>query len=131
MNQKKFPQLPDAELDVMMTLWQRGEPSLVSDIHQDLQQRRKCTKPAVHILLDRLAAKDFVRIDVVETPIAYKLVTALVSEQDYCAAASETFLTKICRGSWKRLIANLVDAGEISGDDLEEIARIIGQKGQE
>ena len=130
MNKKKFTQLPDAELDVMMVLLQRGEPSLVSDIHHDLQSKRTCTKPAVHILLDRLAAKDFVRVDVVQTPIAYKLVTPLVTEEDYCASASENFLTKICRGSWKRLIANLVDAGEISQDDLEEIARIVNRKGE-
>lgn len=130
MNHTKIPPLPDAELDVMMILWQRSEPSLVSDIHKELQQRRKCTKPAVHILLDRLAAKGFVRIDVVETPIAYKLVTALVPEEDYCTQASETFLAKICRGSWKRLIANLVSAGKISEEDLAEIARIVEEKGK-
>ncbi len=118
-------QLPDAELDVMMVLWQRGEPSSVPEIYKDLQQKRTCSKPAVHILLDRLADKGFVRIDVVESPVTYKRITALVKEEDYCREASETFLEKICRGRWQRLITGLVQAGEISEADLEEIARIV------
>ena len=46
--------LPDAELDVMRALWAIGEPCVVGDIHREMQKERKCTKPAVHILVDRL-----------------------------------------------------------------------------
>ena len=117
--------LPDAELDVMRVLWERGEPSLVSDIHADLQERRPCTKPAVHILLDRLAQKGFVRIDVIERPISYKQITALVSEEEYCSAASEHLINKLYHGSWKHFIASLVDNGEITSADIDEITAII------
>ena len=125
---KPMISLPDAELDVMRVLWERGEPSLVSDIHADLQERRPCTKPAVHILLDRLAQKNFVRIDVFEKPVNYKLITPLVTEEEYCSAASEGFINKLFHGSWKHLIANLVDSGEISSADIEEITAIINSK---
>lgn len=130
MGENKRIQLPDAELDVMMVLWQRGEPSSVPDIHRDLQERRPCTRPAVHILLDRLAAKGFVQVDVVDSPVTYKRITALVTEEEYCQAASESFVEKICRGRWQRLIATLVQAGEITDEDLEEIARIVNRKGE-
>ena len=130
MGENKRIQLPDAELDVMMVLWQRGEPSSVPEIYRDLQEKRTCSKPAVHILLDRLADKGFVRIDVVETPVTYKRITALVTEEEYCQAASESFVEKICRGRWQRLIATLVQAGEITDEDLEEIARIVNRKGE-
>ena len=126
----KKTQLPDAELDVMMVLWHRGEPSSVPDIHKDLQSKRPCTRPAVHILLDRLAAKGFVKVEVVETPVTYKRITALVTEEEYCLSASESFVEKICRGRWQRLIATLVQAGKITDDDLEEIAQIVNKKGE-
>lgn len=125
---KRIETLPDAELDVMRVLWERKEPSLVSDIHADLQNKRKCTKPAVYILLDRLAQKQFVRIDVIDKPISYKLITPLITEEEYCTAASEGFINKLFHGSWKHLIANLVDSGEISSADLDEIAEIINGK---
>ncbi|MBQ7499832.1 MAG: BlaI/MecI/CopY family transcriptional regulator [Clostridia bacterium] len=128
---KKIVSLPDAELDVMKVIWRRGEPSLVSDIHADLQETRKCTKPAVHILLDRLAKKEFVRIDVVDKPIQYKLITPLVSEEEYCSAASEGFINKLFNGNWRRLVANLVDSGEISSANIDEIAAIINSKADE
>ncbi|MBQ8642311.1 MAG: BlaI/MecI/CopY family transcriptional regulator [Clostridia bacterium] len=130
MGETKKTHLPDAELDVMMALWQRGEPSSVSDIHRDLQAKRTCSKPAVHILLDRLAAKGFVQVEVVDTPVTYKRITALVTEEEYCLSASESFVEKICRGRWQRLIATLVQAGEITDDDLEEIAQIVNRKGE-
>ena len=128
---KKTMTLPDAELDVMSVLWDRGEPSLVSDIHADLQKKRTCTKPAVHILLDRLAQKGFVRIDVIDKPITYKLITPLVSEAEYCTSASEGFINKLFHGSWKHLVASLVDSGEISADDIEEITEIINSKSKD
>lgn len=130
MGDTKRTQLPDAELDVMMVLWQRGEPSSVPDIHRELQEKRPCTRPAVHILLDRLAAKGFVQVETVDTPVTYKRITALVTEEDYCLSASESFVEKICRGRWQRLIATLVQAGEITDKDLEEIARIVNRKGE-
>ena len=123
MGENKRIQLPDAELDVMMVLWQRGE-------FVRMQERRPGTRPAVHILPDRLAAKGFVQVEVVESPVTYKRITALVTEEEYCQAASESFVEKICRGRWQRLIATLVQAGEITDEDLEEIARIVNRKGE-
>ena len=54
--------LPDSELDVMLALWELDRPSTVADIHRTMQSRRKCSKAAVHILVDRLAAKGYVKI---------------------------------------------------------------------
>ena len=99
--EKKPPEtLPDAELDVMMALWDIGRPAIVSEIHRAVSKKRKCTKTAVHVLLDRLAAKDFVSIRTIDAPTPYKVATPL---------------------------ANLVDAGKITDDDIAEIERIIGE----
>ena len=130
MEKTNHSQLPDAELDIMLILWRRGKPSLVSDIHRELQEKRPCTKPAVHILLDRLAAKGYVRVETVDAPVPYKLATPLVSEEEYCSAASESFISKLFHGSWQGLIANLVDAGKITDADLEEISEIVNRRGK-
>ena len=125
MNRKPVVALPDAELDVMQILWKHGTPVTAAEIYRDLQGIRTCTRPAVYILIDRLAAKDFVRT---ENEEGGKTVTALVTEEEYGTFASESFLEKICRGSWKRLIANLVTAGKLSEKDLDEIAEILNKR---
>lgn len=130
MEKTNHTQLPDAELDIMLILWRRAKPSLVSDIHRELQEKRPCTKPAVHIQLDRLAAKGYVKVETVDAPVPYKLVTPLVGEEEYCRTASDSFISKLFHGSWQGLIANLVDAGRITDADLEEISEIINRRSQ-
>ncbi len=131
MSQKTdLKRIPDAELDVMLILWQSDTPLKIIDIYNGLRTVRPCSKPAIHTLLDRLAEKDFVRLDTVDAPTPYKLITPLVSEEDYRAAESDNFLAKLCRGSWKTLIATLVDTGKITEGDLDEISELLNQKKQ-
>ena len=124
---REIAALPDAELDVMRALWAIGEPCVVGDIHREMQKDRKCTKPAVHILVDRLEQKGFVKVERIEKPVAYKLVTALVGEADYATDAARGLIGRLFHGSWKGLIASLADSGDISAADLAEIERIIGK----
>ena len=128
---KHTSSLPGAELDVMKILWELGEPSVISTIHSSLQTRRKCTAPAVHILVDRLEEKGFVRVDRIEKPVPYKLVTALVSEDEYCSGAATGLIENLFHGSWKRLIANLAESGEIKESDIKEIEKILKVSGED
>lgn len=120
--------LPDAELDVMIVLWEIGRPALASEIHRELSKRRRSSKTAVHVLLDRLSAKGYVRLDTVDAPVPYKLASPLISRDEYRSAASESFISKVFAGRWQSLIANLVDSGRITDGDIEEIERIISGK---
>ena len=120
--------IPDAELDIMLILWKSDVPLKIIDIYNGLRTVRPCSKPAIHTLLDRLHTRGFVRLDTVEASTPYKLVTPLVTEEEYRAAESDNFLTKLCRGSWKTLIATLVDTGKITSDDIDEISRLLNQK---
>lgn len=122
--------LPDAELDIMLVLWKSHDPLKVSDIHAALQNIRPCSKPAVHTLIERLGTKDFVRIETVDAPTPYKLISPLVKESEYRASESDTFVEKLCRGNWRTLIATLVDTGKISQDDIDDIAELIRQRAE-
>lgn len=120
--------IPDAELDIMLILWKSDVPLKVIDIYNGLRTVRPCSKPAIHTLLDRLASRGFVKQETVDAPTPYKRITPLVTEEEYRAAESENFLSKLCRGSWKTLIATLVDTGKITSDDIEEISRLLNHK---
>lgn len=127
MSQKATTKIPDAELDIMLFLWKHGKPARVIDIYNGLREVRPCSKPAIHTLLERLSSKGFVQIDTVDAPSPYKIITPLVAEEDYRAFESDNFLTKLCRGSWKTLIATLVDTGKISSNDIDEISKLLNK----
>ena len=124
----KIPQLPDAELDIMTALWENGKPMMVSEIHSAIQRKRKCTKPAVHSLVDRLAQKGFVDIKVIEKPIAYKLISPAVTRSEYGREATNGFVKKVFGGSWKHLIAGLAESGSLSESEMRELADILNRK---
>ena len=121
----KRKELPDSELDVMLALWELDCPSTIADIHRLVQSRRKCSKAAVHILVDRLCEKGYVKIENIDAPVPYKLVSPLVTRDEYCGSASDGFISKLFSGRWQNLIANLVDTGKISDDDIAELEEII------
>ena len=122
---KLLPKIPEAELDIMLILWKVSSPARVLDIYNALQSVRPCSKPAIHTLLDRLEKRGFVKQETVDAPIPYKQITPVVTESEYRAAESNVFVDKLCRGSWKTLIATLVDTGRISTDDLTEITELL------
>ncbi|MBE6599037.1 MAG: BlaI/MecI/CopY family transcriptional regulator [Ruminococcaceae bacterium] len=124
----KTHRIPDSELDVMLVLWQSETPLRVIDIHNGLRGVRPCSKPAIHTLLDRLAEKGFVKIETVEAAIPYKLISPIVTEEEYRREESDNFITKLCRGSLSTLIATLIDTGKITDDDIDEIARLLDEK---
>lgn len=123
-----IPRLPDAELDIMLVLWQLPAPARVIDLYNGLRPIRPCTRPTIHNLLDRLEARGFVKMEIHACAQPYKLITPLISEEEYRAAESRSFVQKLCRGRWQSLIAALIDTDEISADDLDEISAILEKR---
>lgn len=130
-NDRKFQRIPDSELDIMLILWENKkdgvyQPSKIIDVFRGMQKVRPCTRSAIHSLLDRLVIKGFVKIEMMDdAPISYKHITPLVSEEEYRELESENFVDKLCRGSWKTLIATLVDNGTIGDGDIDEIEKLL------
>lgn len=133
----KIARIPDAELDIMLILWENmtesGEyaPSKIIDVYNGMKEVRPCTRSAIHSLLERLRDRGFVRIDLVDAPTPYKLITPIVTESEYREAESENFVQKLCRGSRKTLIATLIETGKITDEDIGEISAMLGARGKE
>ena len=125
---KKVGRVPEAELDIMIILWRTAKPMKVSDICSNLQSYRKCSKAAVHTLIDRLSKRGFVKIEHVEASLPYKLIHPIVTEEEYRALESETLIEKLCRGKWQPLIASLYDSGKLTQNDIDEIAAMLNGK---
>jgi len=125
---RKIAKVPEAELDIMIILWKNGVAMKVSDICSELQSYRKCTKAAVHTLIDRLSKRGFVKIKHVEASLPYKMINPLVTEKEYRDAESVTLIDKLCSGKWQPLIASLCDSGKLSEADIDELTAILNSK---
>ena len=114
-------QVSDFELELMKTIWGNGGTALYAEIAEALEKKgTPATKNTIISLLSRLIEKGFLKTSKIGRRNRY---TALVSEADYRAAQTETFLDKIYEGSAKDLISTLIQKEMISPDDYENLKK--------
>ena len=114
-------QVSDVELELMKTIWGNGGTALYPESAEAMEKKgTPATKNTIISLLSRLIEKDFLKTNKIGRRNRY---TALVSEADYRAAQTETFLDKIYEGSAKDLISTLIQKEMISPDDYENLKK--------
>lgn len=113
--------LPDGELEVMQAVWACTPPAARSDIEAILYQTHPMAMTTLLTMLTRLAEKGFLAIEKNGRRSYY---TPLVSQQDYLAAQSKTFVDKLCGGSMSTFAAALCDSG-LSKEDLAELRALL------
>ena len=96
--------LPDAELEVMQTIWTLTPPVTAAEVQQHASSDWKMT--------------------------SVLLYTPLVSEEDYRQRESVGFIRRLCGGSVKNLVASLSDAGALSDQDIDELRAFLDAQEQ-
>ena len=119
---KQMARLPDAELDVMLILWDATEPLKTSYILERINQKKNWSMSTLQALLSRLADRNFIGC---EKQKRYHYYYPLVCEEDYRAQETKTFLERFYGNSYRSLIATLVNDDIIHEDDIDEITEII------
>ena len=117
-------QVSDFELELMKTIWANGGVALYAEIVESLEAKgTPATKNTIISLLSRLIEKGFLKINKIGRRNKY---TVLVSETEYRAAQTETFLEKIYEGDAKDLVSTLIQKDLISVDDYEKLKKLWG-----
>lgn len=123
----KLPEkkLSDAELDVMLAIWQNRPPVLRSDLEEQLKSHNWADTTTL-TLLSKLVEKGYLSL---ERQGRRNLYTPLVSEWDYRSWASRSFLGKMYQSSISRMVASLVESRDLTDRDLAELEEFIaGQR---
>ena len=125
--------LPDSELEVMQAVWacslQAGtgeniQPVSRSQIEEILQDKSMALTTLL-TLLTRLTEKGFIRTEKIGRSNCY---TPLISQADYLAAQSRSFLDKLCGGSLSIFASALCDSG-LTKEELEELRQLLERSG--
>lgn len=117
----KEPQrIPDSELEIMMAIWEAGQPVNSDFIMNKLN--KNWAKPTLLNLLNRLHSRGFVDF---YKEGKFKMYSALIKQGDYLKLESRSFLKKLHRNSLTSLVASLYDGKSITDEDLKELERFI------
>ena len=114
--------LGDAELEIMLAVWEAGEPVPSSYVQEKLRGRRDWALPSILTSLSRLVDKGFLSCQKRWKSNWYH---PLVSEKDYKAAEGRGLIDRLYGGSFTGMVASLCDGRAIDEDDLAQLRRYL------
>ena len=114
--------LGDAELEIMLAVWEAGEPVPSSYVQEKLRGRRYWALPSILTSLSRLVDKGFLSCQKRGKSNWYH---PLVSEKDYKAAEGRGLIDRLYGGSFTGMVASLCDGRAIDEDDLAQLRRYL------
>lgn len=110
--------LGEAELEIMQVIWSSQAPITSNYILKELQGLRKWQLSTLMTSLTRLSEKGYVICD---RSLGVNLYSAAISEGDYKASTSKSFLEKLYNNSIQNLVATLYGNKVITDSDIEEL----------
>ncbi|MEA5016918.1 MAG: BlaI/MecI/CopY family transcriptional regulator [Candidatus Limiplasma sp.] len=119
-------QLSDAELKIMQVLWEHS-PQTMAQITQALYHETAWTKNTVITLLKRMITKGTVLVDETVFPKTY---APLVEREALAKQETKSLLKRLFQGSHTMLMSNMVEEGNLTNDELDEMIRLL-QKAKE
>ena len=120
MPKRPSPHPTEAELEILSILWRRG-PSTVRQVHDVVLTQRSTSLTTTLKTLQIMTDKGLVLASD-ERPHRY---TAAAAEEQTQAGMLQDLLAKAFDGSAQKLMVRLVEAGGISGEELDDIARLV------
>lgn len=117
--------LPDAEFSVMQGLWSMECPVSTAELKEHLEEERSWNMSALQTVLSRLEEKGFVKS---EKNGRNRFYTVIISENEYFAEESRSFLGRLGGKKLTSLVAALYESSDITDDDLEELRKFIDSK---
>ena len=109
--------ITDSEYTIMRILWASQEKLTVADVVRSLDDQQ-WTASTVSTFLQRLLKKEVVGC---EKRGKANLYYPLLAQTDYDLQETETFLTKVYKGSVKNMVAALNENQKLSQEDIDDL----------
>ena len=119
---KNIKRLPESELEIMQIIWKEETPVSRMTIERALQEKHPLAPTTILTLLTRLCEKGFLSL---KKEGRTNLYDPLITEREYLACESRSFLDRMFGGSVAGFATALCDSG-IKKEELEELKRMLG-----
>src|SRR5215218_6649036 len=111
----------DVELQILQVLWSAPAPQALGEIHAALSKNRPLAKTTVATMLGVMLEKKLVRRASTDRGYAWSAAT---NRTKAAAGIVGKLLDYVFDGSAQRMVAHLVDEGQISREELEQLWRL-------
>ena len=118
----------DTELALLNELWKRGHATIRELTEVLYPEGMDSQYATVQKLLERLEAKRFVIRDRSRRAHEFK---PSISKDDFIGSRLHVLADKLCGGSLTPLLTNLVQAGEISSEDIKNLRALAAELSRE
>lgn len=122
---KEIKRLPESELEIMQIIWNETAPVSRKTIEEALEKSHPLAPTTILTLLTRLCDRGFLSL---QKDGRTNLYIPLISEREYLASESRSFLDRLFGGSVAGFATALCDSG-IGKEELEELRRLL-EKGE-
>ena len=113
--------LTPQELELMKIVWQKGEAT-VRDVYETLLERRKIAYTTVMTMMRVLEKKGYVKTRRENRAYVYRPARP---ERQVVRSMVREFVDHVFNGSASPLLVHLVEDGNLSADEFDELQRLI------
>lgn len=124
MTLRKTHRLGNLQLRILQVLWQRG-PSFVAEVHEALGQDLDLAYTTVATMLRKMEARGLVRHAAQGRRFVYR---AAVSEDRVAREMTADLVDRLFSGSLADMVSHLLQARDVSEDELDELERLIAAR---
>ena len=122
---KTIKRLPESELEIMQIIWKEEPPVSRMTVERELRKEHPLAPTTILTLLTRLCDKGFLLL---KKEGRSNLYEPLITEREYLASESRSFLDRLFDGSVANFATALCDSG-VKKEELEELRRLL-EKGE-
>ena len=126
MSDKKFIKLPESELEVMQAIWAlnaEGEKFVSAGlIMKRFPALCRLKLTTVLTLITRLQLKGFISAEKLSRANCY---TPLIDADEYRRYVADDFVERVYVGNRMGLISNLIEADDLSAEDIAELKKVL------
>jgi BlaI family penicillinase repressor len=116
--------LTEQELEIMKIVWER-ESATVRDVYEKLLERRKVAYTTVMTMMKILEQKGYLNRKQVDRAYVYRPAQP---KNQVIGKMVRDFVNRVFNGSAEPLLVHLIEDRGLTGDEIEEIRRLIGER---
>ncbi|QHI72139.1 BlaI/MecI/CopY family transcriptional regulator [Aminipila terrae] len=113
--------LPEAQLEVMLVIWDATEPMARNEIQKRLPDNRwKIT--TLNTFLNRLAQSGFLKVEHRGKEYIY---SPLITEEEYMAFAGKSILKNLYGNSIKKFVASVCSSTDLTEQEINDLQKLL------
>src|ERR1700728_722901 len=116
--------LTDQELEIMKIVWVR-QTATVRDVYEALLERLKVAYTTVMTMMKILEQKGYLNRKQVDRAYVYRPAQP---KNQVIGKIVRDFVNRVFNGSAEPLLVHLIEDRGLTGDEIEEIRRLIGER---